>query len=533
MATSTPTPTATATPTAAVLINYGFDHLDRLTHADYTGGSTIDYTYDVMGNRLTQNSNIGAIGNTTYGYATNNRLTSINGSTTGLAYDANGNMTSRRENGITWTQTYDFENRLTQASSTAGTWNFTYDGDGARVKQVAANGDVTAYVGGLYEVTYTSGGTLKNTKLYYTFGAQVVAMRDVSGSGGTLYYLHGDNLGSASLTTNASGAVVSQNKYYPFGASRLTQGTRPTDLDFTGQRLDGTGLHFYNARYYDSLLGRFVQADTVTPGMNSQAYNRYAYVINNPLKYTDPTGHCFFGLDTLVCVAVAIAGGIIVGKLAYDHAVGPALGQMPDSTGIADANKYRASIEAAAGQDLPPIAVAAGLSVQDQWCCGIVDHGEVWSGDKRPSLGIAQLTSDEARYFPNEDFQPFDANASIIALAAKMKGAADNCAGCSTTDLFIALGTAHNDGAISAEPINGDPQYRDWDTYFNNKADMGGLRGLRLLLSNSRTWERHLLRLFINDLKELANQGWELPDNLDLDRMQCLADSGKISTCNP
>jgi hypothetical protein len=50
---------------------------------------------------------------------------------------------------------------------------------------------------------------------------------------GTLYYLHGDNLGSASLTTNASGAVVSQNKYYPFGASRLTQRHPP----------DGFGLH--------------------------------------------------------------------------------------------------------------------------------------------------------------------------------------------------------------------------------------------------------------------------------------------------
>ncbi len=122
----------------------------------------------------------------------------------------------------------------------------------------------------------------------YTFGAQVVAMRD----NGTLYYLHGDNLGSASLTTNASGAVVSQNRYYPFGATRFTQGTRPTDVDFTGQRLDGTGLHFYNARYYSSGLGRFVSADTIVPEPgSSQAFNRYMYGYNNPLKYTDPSGH--------------------------------------------------------------------------------------------------------------------------------------------------------------------------------------------------------------------------------------------------
>ena len=124
---------------------------------------------------------------------------------------------------------------------------------------------------------------------------------------GTLYYLHGDNLGSASLTTNASGAVVSQNRYYPFGATRFTQGTRPTDLDFTGQRLDGTGLHFYNARYYASGLGRFISADTIVPDpTTSQAYNRYIYTFNNPVRYTDPTGHCVDGLTTLACIAIGV-----------------------------------------------------------------------------------------------------------------------------------------------------------------------------------------------------------------------------------
>lgn len=113
--------------------------------------------------------------------------------------------------------------------------------------------------------------------------------------------MHGDNpsttlragLGSASLTTNASGGVVSQNRYYPFGASRFTQGTRPTDVDFTGQRLDGTGLHFYNARYYANGLGRFVQPDNIVPEPgSSKGFNRYAYAYNNPLKFIDPSGHC-------------------------------------------------------------------------------------------------------------------------------------------------------------------------------------------------------------------------------------------------
>ncbi len=55
---------------------------------------------------------------------------------------------------------------------------------------------------------------------------------------------------------------------------------------------------YYGARYYDAGLGRFISADTIVPSAgNPQSLNRYAYVLNNPLKYTDPTGHCQFGQD--------------------------------------------------------------------------------------------------------------------------------------------------------------------------------------------------------------------------------------------
>jgi RHS repeat-associated protein len=60
---------------------------------------------------------------------------------------------------------------------------------------------------------------------------------------------------------------------------------------FTGQRLDGTGLYYYNARYYDPTIGRFISADTVIQNpANPQCLNRYSYCLNNPLKYTDPSG---------------------------------------------------------------------------------------------------------------------------------------------------------------------------------------------------------------------------------------------------
>jgi RHS repeat-associated protein len=69
-------------------------------------------------------------------------------------------------------------------------------------------------------------------------------------------------------------------------------GSVPTDKLFTGQRLDGTGLYYYNARYYDPTIGRFISPDTVIQNpANPQCFNRYSYCLNNPLKYTDPSGH--------------------------------------------------------------------------------------------------------------------------------------------------------------------------------------------------------------------------------------------------
>jgi RHS repeat-associated protein len=66
-----------------------------------------------------------------------------------------------------------------------------------------------------------------------------------------------------------------------------------TAFSYTGQRgLEASGLMDYKARFYDPVLGRFIQPDTIIPGVgNSQAYNRYAYVLNSPVNFNDPTGH--------------------------------------------------------------------------------------------------------------------------------------------------------------------------------------------------------------------------------------------------
>jgi RHS repeat-associated protein len=113
-------------------------------------------------------------------------------------------------------------------------------------------------------------------------------------TGGTLYYTLSDHLGSTSLTTDASGIVLSEMRYTAWGEVRHNAGVTPTNYTYTRQYSNTAdfGLMFYNARWYDPALGRFAQADSIIPGAGDpQAWDRYAYVDNSPLNYTDPSGH--------------------------------------------------------------------------------------------------------------------------------------------------------------------------------------------------------------------------------------------------
>ncbi len=122
---------------------------------------------------------------------------------------------------------------------------FTYDGDGRQVKAVV--GSVTTYyVGAHYQVE--NGVATK----YYFAGAQRVAMR----KGSTLSYLLGDHLGSTSITTNTSGALVSEMRYKPWGETRYTSGTTPTQYQYTGQRNDS---------YINLLGGELIPAGFLFP----------------------------------------------------------------------------------------------------------------------------------------------------------------------------------------------------------------------------------------------------------------------------
>jgi RHS repeat-associated protein len=129
---------------------------------------------------------------------------------------------------------------------------------------------------------------------YYYFGNQRVAIREADNIGYQMRYLHWDQLGSTLMETYASnGTRYSERGYYAFGSDRRAHNAPLTDHRFTGQKLDGSGLYYYNARYYDPEIGQFVSPDTLVPEPgNLLDYNRYLYVRGNPLKYSDPSGHC-------------------------------------------------------------------------------------------------------------------------------------------------------------------------------------------------------------------------------------------------
>jgi RHS repeat-associated protein len=233
--------------------------------------------------------------------------------------------------------------------------------------RATADGNLSA-VGEAPAVTYV--GQLA-TKYYY-FGSTRVAMR----KGSELYYLHGDHLGSTSLTTDASGNIVAQSRYLPYGQERWTWGAAQTDFTFTGQRNDSFGLSDFNARYYDPYLNRFISPDSIVPEPgNPQTLNRYSYANANPVKFTDSSGHCVWDLcigeGTIVLVAAA---AIVMYDYAYVSGPNAAQNTRALATTVQKAGEALATTVSDVGEGIkegfsPPPAVSGqpgGFTLEQQ-----------------------------------------------------------------------------------------------------------------------------------------------------------------------
>jgi RHS repeat-associated protein len=196
-----------------------------------------------------------------------------------------------------YTATYNVDNRMSSVVTTyAGvptTSRFVYDGDGGRVKKIDGT-TTTRYISKLYECDTTGGNT---TCSRYIWGNDT-RVASVA-TNGTVHYWHGDHLGSSSVITDSTGAKVQALTYYPYGDVRTNVPGTPVNVPykFTGKELDfSSNLYFYEARYYHAVFGRFISPDTLVPNPSDpQDLNRYTYAGNNPLKYTDPSGHFKIG----------------------------------------------------------------------------------------------------------------------------------------------------------------------------------------------------------------------------------------------
>jgi RHS repeat-associated protein len=141
---------------------------------------------------------------------------------------------------------------------------------------------------------------------------------------GEVYFLLGDHLplqgasrGSATVTANADGTLASEQTYTAWGTT--LSGTLPTDRQYTGQICEEQlGIYFYNARYYDPFLSRFLSPDSIVPDpTNPIDWDRYSYARNNPLRYTDSDGH-FPIIPLLIIGGIALMKVIDYGWTAYD-----------------------------------------------------------------------------------------------------------------------------------------------------------------------------------------------------------------------
>jgi RHS repeat-associated protein len=290
---------------------YTYDSLNRIHDATEnltpTGGTSAQtwkqtFTYDRFGNRNFDevNTTAGAsfpkscgtspnltmcaadkkIYNPDINTAMDNRLNTSDGYT----FDNSGNTTKDAQSRKF---TYDAENKQIKVETLDSNGNVTgtigeysYDGDGKRVKKyVPSTGETTIFV-------YDASG-----KLVEEYSTIVAAQQDAKVS-----YLTNDHLGSPRINTDEHGAVTARHDYQPFGEeiTRANYGADSVRKQFTSYERDKeTELDYAKARMFESGFGRFTSPDPLlTSGKieNPQTWNRYIYVLNNPLVFIDPLG---------------------------------------------------------------------------------------------------------------------------------------------------------------------------------------------------------------------------------------------------
>jgi RHS repeat-associated protein len=373
-----------------------YDNLYRLDYSTLNNVTNLDLAYDSIGN-ITSKSDVGS-----YTYHATKKHAVVSAGSQSFGYDANGNMTSRKGSAITWSS-YNLPLQINEGSNSA---QFSYGPSRARYKQVAvtaaggplpAGTETTIYIGGFFEKV-TKPSAVVEYKHYVMAGEEAVALRTLrSNSVNDTRYLHKDHLGGVDAITDETGAVALKLSFDAFGKRRSptswsgapssgnwTTIAATTHRGFTfHEGLDNVGLVHMNGRAYDPTIGRFISADPhVQDVTNSQMLNRYSYVTNNPLSYTDPSG--FFLKKLFKKIGsflkkywrpiLAIVAAVVVGVWVYNAYMAAA-----SKAALAAAN---AAISAAADA-----SIAASIYTSSMATAGL--HAAVLSGAAAGFVGGA------------------------------------------------------------------------------------------------------------------------------------------------
>ena len=326
---------------------FGYDSLNRLSRdvvasAAIAGGSRmVTLTYNEIGNILSKSDVAGAYAYGASGSAGSLPHAVVQVGATTYKYDANGNVISA--SGGLWQAVAYTSFNLPNDSATGGltgpngvryTWRYGPNLERVREDRISATGTRTTWfmhpdnAGGLsFEQETAENGTV-SYRHYVTAGGRVIAVLTSTAATPTTAsqtdYWHVDQIGSLVAVTGGAGNLVERYAYDPFGKRRFADGnfdaanalyidathyvdqlptlallttTRGTVRGFTGhEHLDDLGLIHMNGRMYDASIARFMQADpTVQYALLMQDYNRYSYLMNNPLAGFDPSGFTPFG----------------------------------------------------------------------------------------------------------------------------------------------------------------------------------------------------------------------------------------------
>ena len=266
------------------------------------GSQNLDVALDNQGN-ITIKSDAGTY---TYHPTKIHAVTSIavpGGGTMTFTYDNNGNILNRNGTTLAWL-TNNLPKSITKDANNSST--FQYGPHRQRWQHVYKTAGTTfthTYIGKMMEKV-VSGGVTEFKHFIHVNGASLALYSRKSTGTNATYYRHDDHLGSTEHLTDNAGANVVMESFGAYGKRRGTNWTgTPTPAELTTinnttrkgftehEHIDSTDLVHMNGRVYDPLVGRFISADPVDGcGPSTQNANRFAYVRNQPLVATDPTG---------------------------------------------------------------------------------------------------------------------------------------------------------------------------------------------------------------------------------------------------